>query len=399
VVTCRAFPRSVCGVSIHDLEQDPHPVLRGMRSAGPVGWMDALDGWVVTGHSLAERVLRDPSSFTVDHPRFSTAQVVGPSMLSLDGPVHARHRAPFARDLRLACADDAFRALVRSKAGELVDDIFSAGHAELRSTVAGPLAVFVMAEVLGLGDTDAATARGWYDGIVAAVSDITAQRDPDPRGASAFEALRHHVQAAIADARRPTLLGAAARRLAPAEVVSNTAVLLFGGIDTTEGMIANLVRHLLLHPDQLAQVRRDRRLLANAFDESVRLEPAAASVDRYATRDVVLEGTAMGAGDLVVVSLAGANRDPAVFGDPDVYDLHRANAARHLSFAQGPHFCIGAQLARLEGEAALDAILDRLPRLRLEDDRDAAPRGLVFRRPPRLNVRWDPHSGPSHAHR
>jgi hypothetical protein len=345
-------------------------------------------------------VLRDPSTFTVDDPRFSTAQVVGASMLSLDGPMHARHRTPFARDLRLACADDEFRALVHSKAGELVDAVSPSGHAELRSTVAGPLAVFVMAEVLGLGDTDAATARDWYDGIVAAVSDITAQRDPDPRGARAFDALRAHVQAAIGDGRCPTLLGAAARRLTLDEVTSNTAVLLFGGIDTTEGMIANLLRHLLLHPDQLAQVHRDRRLLTNAFDESVRLEPAAASVDRYATRDIELDGTAaVRAGDMVVVSLAGANRDPAVFGDPDTYNLHRANAARHLSFAQGPHFCIGAQLARLEADAAVEAILTRLPQPRLDDPRAATPRGLIFRRPTRLDVRWDLHGTRPHVRR
>ena len=378
-------------MSIEELERDPHPYLRSLRSTGPIGWVDALGGWVVTGHAAAERVLRDPSTFTVDDPRFSTAQVVGASMLSLDGPMHARHRTPFARDLRLACADDEFQAMVHSKAAELVDAISPAGHAELRSTVAGPLAVFVMAEVLGLGDTDAATARDWYDGIVAAVSDITAQRDPDPRGARAFDALRAHVQAAIGDDRCPTLLGAAARRLTLDEVTSNTAVLLFGGIDTTEGMIANLLRHLLLHPDQLAQVARDRRLLTNAFDESVRLEPAAASVDRYATRDIELGGTAVRAGDMVVVSLAGANRDPAVFGDPDTYNLHRANAARHLSFAQGPHFCIGAQLARLEADAAVEAILTRLPGLHLDDPRAATPRGLIFRRPTRLDVRWDLH--------
>jgi cytochrome P450 len=380
------------GVSIDQLTLDPHPVLHRMRSAGPVCWVDALDGWVVTGRAVAERVLRDPSSFTVDHPRFSTAQVVGPSMLSLDGAEHARHRDPFVRELRSTCGDTVFRSLVEGKAAELVDAIRPSGQAELRSTVAGPLAVFAMAEVLGLGDTDAATALDWYDGIVSAVSDITAQRTPDPRGAQAFGALREHVQAALADDRHPTMVAAAARGLSLDEVVSDTAVLLFGGIDTTEGMIANLVRHLLLHPAALAEVRRDRGLLSNAFEESMRLEPAAASVDRYATHDTVLEGAAIDRGDLVTVSLAGANRDPAVFDDPDAFDLHRPNATRHLSFAHGPHFCIGAQLARLEADAALTSVLDRLPRLRLDEEHDATPRGLVFRKPPQLRVRWDPQA-------
>lgn len=384
-------------VSVEQLERDPHPVLRRLRAAGPVCWLDALDGWVVTGRAVAERVLRDPGTFTVDHPGFSTAQVVGPSMLSLDGSAHARHRDPFARALRAACADAGFSSLVWQKAVELVDAIRPSGRAELRSTVAGPLAVFATAEILGLGDTDAATARGWYEGIVAAVSDITARRSPDPRGAEAFSALRAHVQAAIEADGHPTVVAAAAGRMSPDEVVSNTAVLLFGGIDTAEGMIANLVRHLLLNPTQLAEVTAHRDLLADAFEESVRLEPAAASVDRYATGDTVLEGAEVRRGDLVTVSLAGANRDPAVFDDPDVFDLHRTNAARHLSFAHGPHFCIGAQLARLEARAAMEAILDRLPGLCLDDGHDAAPRGLVFRRPPRLDVRWDPQAAAPQA--
>jgi cytochrome P450 len=377
-------------VSIEQLETDPHPVLRSLRSAGPVGWLDALGGWVVTGRAVAEQVLKDPSSFTVDDPRFSTAQVVGPSMLSLDGSAHAHHRDAFARDLRPAHTKARLGAVVEQKANDLVAAIRPAGRAELRSAVAGPLAVFTMAETLGLGEPDAAVMRQWYDGIVAAVDDITARRAPTERGAQAFTALRHHVQRALAEDQRSAVITSAARRLSLDEVVSNTAVLLFGGIDTTEGMISNLVRHLLLHPDQLTQLRDDPDLLDNAIEESVRLEPAAASVDRYATVDVSLEGAEIRAGDLVTVSLAGANRDPAVFDDPEAFDLHRPNAGRHLSFAHGPHFCIGAHLARLETQAALHAVLDRLPRLRLDDGHDHAPRGLIFRKPVELRVRWEP---------
>lgn len=378
-------------MSIDQLETDPHAVLRSLRSAGPVAWVEALGGWVVTGRAAAERVLKDPSSFTVDDPRFSTAQVVGASMLSLDGPAHAHHRNPFVQDFRLAHIHARFSATVERKAVELVEAIRDDGHAELRSAVAGPLAVFTMAEALGLGDTDATVVREWYDGIVAAVSDITAQRDPSPRGAEAFAALRREVQRAIAAHGHSAVITTAARRLSPEEVVSNTAVLLFGGIDTTEGMIANLVRHLLLHPAQLDQLDQDRDLLTSAIEESLRLEPAAASVDRYATDDISLEGVVVHKGDLVVVSLAGANRDPAVFTDPDTFDLHRANAGKHLSFAHGPHFCIGAHLARLEARTALNTLLDRLQGLRLDHQHEHDPRGLIFRKPPQLWVRWNAH--------
>ena len=163
---------------------------------------------------------------------------------------------------------------------------------------------------------------------------------------------------------------------------------MFGGIDTTEGMILNAVRHLLGDPGTLTLVRDHADLLPNAIEESIRLEPAVAVVDRYATRDVELGGAPIRRGDLVSVSIPGANRDPAVFSDPDRFDIRRANARLNLAFAQGPHFCLGAQLARIETTIAVGRLLDRLPGLRLDPDYPNAPRGLVFRKPPTLHVRW-----------
>jgi cytochrome P450 len=172
-------------------------------------------------------------------------------------------------------------------------------------------------------------------------------------------------------------------------VVSNAAVLMFGGIETTEGMICNAVLHLLGHPDRLYEVIADEHLAVNAVEESLRLEPAAAVVDRYATADVTLGRAAIRRGDLVTVSLSGAGRDPAFFPDPDRFDVHRENARQNLAFAHGPHFCLGAHLARAEARAAILALLRRLPALRLDPAHPAAPRGVVFRKPPALRVLWD----------
>jgi cytochrome P450 len=165
-------------------------------------------------------------------------------------------------------------------------------------------------------------------------------------------------------------------------------VLLFGGIETTEGMIANAIAHLLSHPDQLAAVRAEPELLANAIEESLRLEPAAAVIDRYATRETELGGAQIRERELVVLSIAGANRDPSVFPDPDRFDVGRANARLHAAFAHGPHVCIGMHLARLEAHTAIAQVLERLPGLRLEPGQEATPRGLVFRKPAALRVRW-----------
>jgi cytochrome P450 len=131
----------------------------------------------------------------------------------------------------------------------------------------------------------------------------------------------------------------------------------------------------------------------DAVEESLRLEPAAAVVDRYATADVRIGDADIRRGDLVTVSLTGANRDPAVFPDPDRFDLRRDNARLSLAFARGPHFCPGAHLARLEAQAAILALLDRLPGLRLDPRQPGSPRGLVFRKPPALHVLWTVGAG------
>jgi cytochrome P450 len=232
---------------------------------------------------------------------------------------------------------------------------------------------------------------GWYDAIVASVTEITAGRGPTEAGRRGFEALRAAMEPALERAPDSSLVAAAASDaggLGRDEVVSNAAVLLFGGIETTEGMIANAIAHVLADPEALAAVRGEPALLANAIEESLRLEPAAAVVDRYATRDTELAGAAIGERELVVVSIAGANRDPAVFPDPDRFDVRRTNAKLHAAFAHGPHVCIGMHLARLEAHTAVARVLERLPGLRLADGIPAA-RGLVFRKPEAVRVVWD----------
>jgi cytochrome P450 len=380
-------------IELADLEGDPHPVLARLRATAPVAWVPVLGAWLVTGYDLAVAVLRDPRTFTVDDPRFSTAQVVGPSMLSLDGAPHARHRAPFNRPFRRDEVYARLAAFTRAETGRLVSAIEPLGTAELRRAVAGPLAVAVMAEVLGLGQADPGTILTWYDGIVAAVQaeGAAANRgtgaDGPAGGITAFGELAASLREVIA--RGGSLLAEVTGPLAEREAISNAAVLMFGGIETTEGMIVNALLHLLSSPAQLALVLADPGLVPAAVEESLRLEPAAAVVDRYATASTRFGGAGIRAGDQVTVSITGANRDPAVFADPDAFDVRRANAGRHLAFAHGPHFCLGAHLARLEAQVAVGTVLARLPRLRLDPGYPSAPRGLVFRKPPALRVRWD----------
>jgi cytochrome P450 len=379
------------GATLRELEEDPHPLLARLRAAEPVSWLEVLGGWLVTRYDLALTVIRDPMAFTVDDPRFSTSRVVGASMLSLDGADHTRHREPFAPPFRPAGVRDRFTGFVEAETDRLISAIQPTGGAELRREFAGPLAVAVVTEALGLRDVNADTVLSWYAAIVAAVSGVTAGRPVTAAGADAFTQLRAAVTRTLGRADETSLLKEAAHApegLSRDEVASNAAVLMFGGIDTTEGMILNAVRHLLGDSEALAFVRGRADLLPNAIEESLRLEPAAAVIDRYATRDVELGGSRIKRGDLVSVSIAGANRDPAMFTAPNQFDIRRTNARLNLAFAQGPHFCLGAQLARTETTIAVGRLLDRLPGLRLDPDYPSAPRGLVFRKPRALRVRW-----------
>ena len=365
---------------------DVYPALAALREREPVSWVPVLDGWLVTRRDLCIEVMRDAVTYTVDDPRFSTAQVVGPSMLSLDGTEHRRHRDPFAAALRRPEVMARFAERVRAEADGIVASSAPHGSAEIRRELAGPLAVRVVAAALELSDAEPAELLGWYDEIVAAVDRVSTGGEIGAAAQDAVAALDRHVAATIE--RGEGVLVRASETMSRPEVVSNAAVMLFGGIETSEGMTTSLFWHLLSDPAQWARLAADRSLAPDAVEESLRLEPAAGRVDRYATTDVELAGTRIRRGDLVIVSLTAANRDPAAFPDPDRFDLARPNARTHLAFAQGPHACIGLHLARLETLSALEAVLDGWPGVRLEAGA-AAPTGLIFRKPRSLPVRWD----------
>lgn len=379
-------------VTLDDLTNDLHPVLHRLRAQEPVSWLPALQAWLVTQHDFACVVMRDAKTYTVDHPGFSTAQVVGSSMLSLDGEAHLRHRRPFEAPFRHKTIDNRLRQPVAQHIATLLDALVPNGAAELRRDFAGPVAVQTMMTVLGLADVDVTAVLGWYDAIVTAVTEVTAGQPVSVEGRAAFAALGEQLLPLLRREPESSLLAAAsgaAHGLSDEEIVSNAAVLLFGGIETTEGMITNALYFLLSNPAWCERVRADLTLLPAVIEETLRLEPAAAVVDRYAVRNVRLGGAAIQAGELVRVSLSGANRDPQLFSQPDRFDPLRPNLDDHVTFAQGPHVCLGLHLARLEAQLAVAQVLTRLPNIQLQDTAAAQPRGLVFRKPQALWVSWE----------
>lgn len=298
-----SFPLGAA-TTLAELAADPHPRLARLRAHEPVSWLPELDGWLVTRRDLALNVMRDPATFTVDDPgsppHRSSARACCPWTVTSTPATGSPSPLPSAPG-KYATASP------RSSSGRPTGSSprwNRRAPSNCDAPSPGPLAVAVVTEALGLVGTTADTVLSWYDAIVRSVSDITAGHEAAPAGAEAYARLRAAVEATVADPGAASLLGSAAERLELPEVASNAAVLMFGGIETTEAMITNALLHLLRHPGQLALVRADDGLLDGAIEESLRLEPGAAVVDRYATRDTVLGPAMIRQGELVTVSLA-----------------------------------------------------------------------------------------------
>nr|WHW29275.1 putative cytochrome P450 [uncultured bacterium] len=371
------------------LATDPYETLHQLRSTKPVAWIPSLNGWLVTRRDLAVEAMRNPETFTVEDERFTTQQVLGPSMLSLDGAEHERHRKPFAPAFRPSTVRTGLETYLFEEARRLVDGLKPNRQAELRTQLAGPLAVNTITRFLELEGVESETVLTWYSHISDAIVGLAGGRPISDACRSAVADVANRVDETVRGGASEFLQSLEEDgSLRPDELGPATIVLMFGGIETSEGMTANALWHLLSHPGTLRRVQAHPELLSAAIEESLRLEPAASVVDRYATRDLNFGGAQIREGDLVTLSLLGANRDPDVFEHPDEFDIDRTNLGQHVTFVQGPHGCIGLHLARLETEAALSAVLDLGSALRLDVANSSGPQGLIFRKPQAVAARW-----------
>ena len=173
------------------------------------------------------------------------------------------------------------------------------------------------------------------------------------------------------------------------EIVANTKLMLSGGLQEPRDLIALVLWALLTHPEAHAEVMADRSLVKAAVEETLRWVGPVGTSTRQATQDVELAGVTLPEGALIGAVLSSANRDPRRFTDPDRFDIHRREGA-HLAFSTGGHFCLGAWFGRYLTRVAVDAALDRLPNLRLDDDHPVEILGWEFRAPLSLYTRWDP---------
>lgn len=370
-------------VTIEELTQSPYELLAKLREHEPVSWVPALNAWWVTRRDLAIEAMVDADRFTVADERFTTAQVLGTSMLNLDGPDHQRHRQAFTAPFRPKFIREELEQRITDTAARLWSACMGADRA-VRSGVAGPLAVETILDLLGLDDVEPAEVLRWYGAFGEAITALTVGETVPPEVHATLAQLYTYVDGAIVNGNPGVIANLVNDQIIERdEIPAAVAVVMFGAIETSEAMTANAFWHLLSHPEQLGRLRRDRTLIKGAINESLRLEPAATWVDRYTTTDVKLGSVSIPAGELVSISLLGANRDPDVFENPDTFDIDRPNLAQHVTFVQGPHACLGLHVARAETRAAITAALDWESlsgmELTLDASRSDPPHGLIFR--------------------
>jgi cytochrome P450 len=363
--------------------EDPWPTYDRMRSEAPV-WMNGLGEWVMTRHADCEAVLRDPrfSSNPVhrdppvvfDDSFPDLAAVDAHVLLFMDPPDHTRLRGLVSKAFTPRTVER-LRPRIQELVDGILDEAAERGSLDVVADLGYELPVTVICELMGVPLADRSQFAGWS-------SDASRLLDgfmtPDELQAGIMAAMSFFAYFnTLFDERRQNpgddlisaLLAAeeAGDRLAPEELSSIVVLLFIAGHETTMNLIGNGTLALLRQPDQLRRWHDDASLDAPAVEELLRFDPSAHITGRTATEDIVVNGHAVRKGTGVITLVAAANRDPARFHSPARLDLGRADN-HHLAFSQGMHYCLGAALARLEGQIAIGSLVRRFPGLQLVEE-------------------------------
>ncbi|MER7895271.1 cytochrome P450 [Streptomyces sp. NPDC096046] len=378
-----------------------------LRSADDLFWDRHLDAWVATGHAVVSSAAGDPRLSSVRYPDIAAvseelrplARVLSRQMLYNDAPDHARLRALISK----AFTPRAVAAL-RARIVEAVDRIITraapTGRMDIVADLARPLPLTVICDLLDVPQQDRPAVAAWSESIAEAIGNSRLDADGNRAASQSMAEMLVHLRELLTRQDTPpnphTLRALVTAQVQDAgqdldELLANCALLLIAGHETTTHFIGNATLALLRHPHAAGQLRRRPDLMPAAVEELLRYDAPVQLMLRRARQDLDLAGRTVVEGQTVLLVCGAANRDPAVFPDPHVLDFERPGG-RHMSFGHGPHFCLGAALARLEGATALEALLTRLPGLRLDGAAPQWQRSLNFRGLTRLDVAFTPLS-------
>lgn len=365
------------------LVANPYPIYNRLLSEGPIHFDPDINTWVIVGYAEVSAGLRDsrlsaermPDATTMP-PEWAPAQpileLVSRQMLFRDPPDHTRLRGLVSKAFTPRMIEQ-MRGDIKNIVDGLLDAAQAKGGMDAIAEFAYPLPTTVIARMLGIPEADNDKCKRWSDDFAEFLG--TPNMDVIPRLARSIAEITDYFQALIPTRRgdEQDLLAALlhaeehGEHLTQTELLANIILLLAAGHETTTNLIGNGLYALLTHPDQLQRLREDPGLIPSAVEEFLRFDPPVQYTTRIVTEDLTIGNAQIPAGREIFFALAAANRDPAQFPQPDVLDVGRRDN-RHVSFAFGPHFCLGAPLARLEGQIAFAELLRRFPDMRLVED-------------------------------
>jgi cytochrome P450 len=388
---------------------DPFPVYCWLRDHEPVHWSDTFHGWVVTRYDDVQEIFRRTELFSSDRfrrvdPRTvserlevrAVADVLADWLVFRDPPDHTRLRALLQRSFTPRQLEKN-RPRIQSTIDELLGAVGERGEMDFIRDFAFPLPALVIALLLGVPAEDLEPIKRWSDRLAAYLGGAVDGRDNFGEASAGiaslvdyFERLLKGKLASPGDDLMSLMLRAEHEgdRLSPEEVVSNCVLLLFAGHETTTNLLGNGLLHLLQQPAQLVAWREDPRIAEGAVEELLRFDGPVPATTKVVLHDTSWRGVPLARGQLVLPFLSSANRDPRQFENADALDLRRA-PNRHLAFAFGIHFCLGAPLARLEARLAFDSLLRRFRGLSLVDPEPHWKPMIFLRGLESLALRWD----------
>ena len=373
---------------VPEVHANPYPVFRQLREEDPVHWSELMDAWVLTRYADVVAVLKHPR-FSADRRRARnrfaqqaamTLEEQGPlaraaTMLTADPPEHTRLRGLVSKAFTIR-AVEAMRPRIQRITDELLDAAQEKGELDVIWDLGYPLPVIVIAEMLGVPAERRDDFKRWSNDIVATLGGPFVAPEVLERGQQSAHEMAEYFRGVIDERRRAPkddllsgLIAAEERgeALSEDEMIATCMLLLAAGNETTTNLIANGTLALLRNPEQLDRLRNDPSLVESAVEEFLRYDGPVQGTARVALEDVEIGGKQVEEGQLVFTLLAAANHDPTVFAAPDELDVARRDN-RHVAFGFSIHFCLGAPLARLEGQIAFETILRRLLNLRLATD-------------------------------
>lgn len=390
-----ATDQSILDVFSGESVENPFAIFSKMRTMGAVipipSPIAAIKGqtWMVTRMEEAMQVLKDHAHFTVDGgsidgnsnlmqsnadpsapPTFLNAK----SMLSVDEPDHRRLRRLVSKAFTPKYMES-LRPLVQKIADELLDQVEDKDEFDIVKDYAYPLPINVISEMLGVPKADQAQIRVWSEAIAHGLG----LGRKEPGVAEQIRAFGEYIVQLVADKRQHpdddlisqlVSIEEEGDKLDESELISMISLLIFAGHETTSNLIATGTLMLLDHPEQLEKLKTDLNLIPGAVEELLRFNgPSTMAGPRFATEDIEIAGQQIKRGDMVIPVLKSANRDELQFSDPEKLDLTRS-IKRHMAFGQGIHMCLGAPLARVEGDVAFSTLLRRMPNLHLSIPRE-----------------------------